>query len=480
MDLKLPSLQEIKPKRDKKKILLLADDIRMHSGIATMSKEIVLGTVDKYDWVQLGALQQHPEQGKIIDISQDVVNITKVEDASVRIYPWSGYGDAKVLRTLLKKEKPDAIMIFTDPRYWEWLFKMEHEVRQQIPILYYNIWDDLPYPHWNEKYYRSVDMLLNISKQTQNIVEQVLHNNPRSEGFVRYVPHGINSEIFKPLDGNSEGYSDFAKQVRSSDDDFLVFWNNRNIRRKNPGDVILSFKYFLDKLDKKDKSKCKLVIHSAVRDNNGTDLKAIVDALDIQPNVIFSTAKLSSHHMNMLYNTVDVTLNIASNEGFGLSSAESIMSGTMVINNVTGGLQDQLRFEDENGDWINFSEDFPTNHTGIYKKHGEWGISVFPTNRSLQGSVLTPYIFDDRCRFEDVGEALLEVFKMPREERIKRGLAGREWMLSEESGMSAKEMCNRFLESFDHLFTNWKKPERFKFYQVTNSKKIKKLGLLYG
>ena len=29
------------PKKDRKKILLLSDDIRMHSGVATMSREIV-------------------------------------------------------------------------------------------------------------------------------------------------------------------------------------------------------------------------------------------------------------------------------------------------------------------------------------------------------------------------------------------------------------------------------------------------------
>lgn len=39
----------------KKTILLLSDDLRMSSGIATVSKEIVLGTLDKFHWVQLGA-----------------------------------------------------------------------------------------------------------------------------------------------------------------------------------------------------------------------------------------------------------------------------------------------------------------------------------------------------------------------------------------------------------------------------------------
>lgn len=479
MQLNLPKLQEVVPISTKKKILLLGDDIRMHSGIATMSKEIVMGTVDKYDWVQLGALQQHPEQGRMVDVSEDVRSVTGVQDASVIIYPWSGYGDPKILRTLLLKEKPDAIMIFTDPRYWEWLFRMEGEIRQQVPILYYNIWDDVPYPHWNEKYYKSVDMLLNISKQTQNLVEQVLTNSPKKKGFVRYVPHGINSTIFKPVDKELLEYKEFADQVRKSDDEFIILWNNRNIRRKNPGDVILSFRYFLDQLKPKDRDKCKLVMHTAVRDPNGTDLQAVAMALEVEDKVIFSTGKLSSPQMNLLYNLSDVTVNIASNEGFGLSSAESIMAGTIVINNITGGLQDQVRFEDEKGEWITFDEHFSSNHIGTFKKHGSWAVPVYPSNRSLQGSIQTPYIFDDRCKFEDVGKAFMKVFKMSREERDKRGLEGRTWLMSKEASMSADQMCERFKDAFDFLFNNWVKPPKFTFYQVKNPIKNKKLGLIY-
>ena len=54
----------------KKKILLLSDDLRMHSGIATQAKEFVMGTLHKYDGDQLGGAVTHPEQGKVIDMSQ--------------------------------------------------------------------------------------------------------------------------------------------------------------------------------------------------------------------------------------------------------------------------------------------------------------------------------------------------------------------------------------------------------------------------
>ena len=105
----------------KKKILLLSDDLRMHSGIATMSREIVLNSVKEFDWVQLGAALNHPENGKVFDLSADTVKRTGVEDANVKVYCFNGYGNQEVLRELIQVEQPDAVLHFTDPRFWGWL-----------------------------------------------------------------------------------------------------------------------------------------------------------------------------------------------------------------------------------------------------------------------------------------------------------------------------------------------------------------------
>ena len=51
----------------KKKIMLLSDDLRMSSGVGTMSREFVVGTLDRYDWVQIGGAIKHPENGKVVD-----------------------------------------------------------------------------------------------------------------------------------------------------------------------------------------------------------------------------------------------------------------------------------------------------------------------------------------------------------------------------------------------------------------------------
>jgi len=165
---------------------------------------------------------------------------------------------------------------------------------------------------------------------------------------------------------------------------------------------------------------------------------------------LFSESKLSTQELNAMYNVADVVVNIGSNEGWGLSSTEAILSGTPIINNVTGGLQDQCGFVDENGEWIRFNGDFATNHTGKYKLHGIWAKPVFPTNRSLQGSPQTPYIFDDRVRFEDVADAMRYWYDTPETLREEMGASGREWAL--KNGLTAEQMGRKMISMIDYLF----------------------------
>lgn len=165
---------EVLPSNKRKTILLLSDDLRMHSGIATMSREFVMGTVHRYNWIQLAAAVKHAEEGKFIDTSKDTQEKTGVPDAVVKIIPSTGYGNAEKLRQIMTMEHPDGILHFTDPRYWTWLYEIEYEIRQEIPIMYYDIWDSTPIPYYNADYYASCDGLFAISKQTHHINTKAL------------------------------------------------------------------------------------------------------------------------------------------------------------------------------------------------------------------------------------------------------------------------------------------------------------------
>ena len=456
-------------KEDRKRILLLCDDIRMHSGIATMAREFVVNTGHRYNWFNVGAAVNHADKGKVLDLSADINKQLNIEDSDVRILPYNGYGDAQLVRDIMKKEKPDAIFIFTDPRYWTWLFEIEREVRSKVPIIWLNIWDEFPAPKYNENFYDSVDTLLSISKQTKLINELVL-GNKADDKLLRYIPHGIDHKMFAPIENKeSEEFKSFKKGVLNNKEyEFVAFFNSRNIQRKRPADVMLAYKLFCDRIGKEKAKKCALIMHTAPVDQHGTDLNAVKNALCDREyvNVFFSTTKINPVQMNGMYNLADVTMLISSNEGWGLSLTESMVAGTMTISNVTGGMQDQSRFVDDKGECFTPSADIPSNHRGTYKEHGEWTVPVFPNNISLAGSVPTPYIFDDRCSPEEVAQALEVVYDMGPEERNRRGLAGREWALSEEAGFTAKQMSDRIAEAIDETLENFVPRPRYDLLKV--------------
>jgi glycosyltransferase involved in cell wall biosynthesis len=245
--------------------------------------------------------------------------------------------------------------------------------------------------------------------------------------------------------------------------DFVVFWNNRNIRRKMVGDVILAYQHFIRQLSPEKGQRCRLVLHTQPIDENGTDIPAVVRDVAPDISVIFSVERLAPDKLNILYNIADVTINIASNEGFGISTLESILAETPIVVNVTGGLQDQCGFMDEFGNYLDpdkhFNSEFGTNAERRYLQHGEWVIPVFPAQRALIGSPATPYIFDDRADWKEAGLALLQWYEMSEEERRRRGALGRKYAI--EEGFTAEQMGRSFIQGMDTALQNWKPRTRF-------------------
>jgi len=461
------------PRDQRKTILMLSDDYRWPSGVGVMTKEIMFKTSHVFNWIQVAAAQQHGEMGQILDCTPHVVKETGVQDASLKIYPYTGYGDPALIRHLLKNEKIDGIIHFTDPRYWIWLYQIEHEIRQQVPLMFYHVWDDLPFPKYNESFYRSCDWIACISKQTYNIVRQVWKKDPPEQWQIKYIPHGIDTTKFYRLTADEDliriaalkqqMFGDQADKVK-----YIVLYNNRNIRRKMTGDVILAYQKFLNDLPEDERDSCRLLLHTHPVDENGTDLLAVLRDLAPEIKCVFSTEKVDEKTMNDIYNLSDVVINLASNEGFGLGTLEAIIAERMIIANVTGGLQDQMGFVDENGVLldpdVHFGATWGSNHDGRYRNHGEWVLPCFPTNRALNGSPATPYIFDDRCSWEEAANHLRTVYDMTPEERARRGKLGREYALAEE--FTANDMAQKFIEGINLTLDNWTPRRRFTITQV--------------
>ena len=454
------------PQKDRKKIMLLCDDLRMHSGIATMSREFVTGTAHRFNWVQLAGSVQHPEKGKILNLDSATNASTGLTDSYVRLYPVDGYGTPDILNEVIGLEKPDALLHFTDPRFWIWLYQMERELRQKMPIGFYSIWDDLPYPMYNRPYYQSCDWIGCISKQTENIVKSILGTSLNKPTAVTYVPHGINTKTFRPLTTVDElkELELVKKQIFKKDYEFVLLYNNRNIRRKQTSTMMLAYRNFCDNLPKEQAAKTVLFMHTNVADDAGTDLQSVKEAFCPMYDIVFSTDKVMPERMNQYYNIADVTVNLSDNEGFGLGTAESIAAGTPIIVTVTGGLQDQCGFTDENGRAIEFTTEWGTNSDGRYKNHGKWATPLFPGARSMQGSIPTPYILADYAKWEECAEAMMYWYTIGRAKRKECGLAGREW-LSGPGGLSAERMCETMTDGLDSMIANWKGRERFNLHR---------------
>ena len=473
------------PKNERKKILLICDDIRVHSGVATVAKEIVIHTCQHFNWVQMAGAIQHPDKGKKFDLSSDTNKETGLDDSSVFLYPTDGYGNPDLIRQMIKMENPDAIFIITDPRYFDWLFNMEGEIRKQIPIIYLNIWDDYPAPLYNKAFYESCDALLGISKQTVNINKIVLGDKAKDK-VIKYVPHGLNHKIYRPLETTEEidGVEKMKERLFGKDEiDFILFFNSRNIRRKQIPDAMWAFKMFLDSLPKEKADKCRFLLHTEIVHEAGTDLEAVRELLFDReyPNaVVFDTERWSTPQLNVLYNMVDCQILLTSNEGWGLTLTEAMLAGNPIIANVTGGMQDQMRFIDEEGKWFTPTPQVPSNNTGKHNLCGEWAFPVFPTSRSLQGSPITPYIWDDRCKPEDAADRIREVYDLGPEERKELGFKAREWCLSEEAGFTAEHQGKRVIEAVDKLFDTWESREAFEVIDTSEDfRKMQTHNLVY-
>jgi len=372
------------------KILTLSDHPFSPSGVGTQTKYIVEGLLKtgKYQVLSLGGAIKHQDYRpqKTEQWGDDWV-----------LVPVDGYGNKDMIRSILRTEKPDVIWFMTDPRFWGWLWEMENEIRPNIPMVYYHVWDNYPYPTFNRRFYLSNDHIATISKLTDDIVATVAPEVPRT-----YVPHAVDTNIFRRLP--EADITKFKKEnLKIEDDRIVFFWNNRNARRKQSGSLVWWFAQFLKKTGK----KATLVMHTDPRDGHGQDLHAIMRELGlVNREVLISEMKIPPENLAYFYNAADATINISDAEGFGLATLESLACETPIIVTKTGGLQDQVR----SGDQL-------------------FGIEILPSSQAVIGSQEVPFIYEDRINEEQMVDALETFVNIPKETRKLVGQAGRQHVI---------------------------------------------------
>ncbi len=297
----------------------------------------------------------------------------------------------------------------------------------------------------------------------------------KGKHLLHRVQHGIDSGVFKQINKSDKTLMSVKNKYLSDKDyEFVIGFNSRNAHRKHPSNLIMAFKVFCDHLPKEKADKCALILHSDLIQDAGTNLPVVANAVCPDYKVVIKNDQHTPEEICAFYNICDVVANVSSNEGFGLSVAEAMMCEKPIIATVTGGLQDQMGFVDDDGNEIKFNESFSTNSTGKYKKHGKWVKPLFPKVQNLQGSPPTPYIFDDLVDYKDISDAFMYWYLAGDEKRKECGKEGRRWALN-EGGINSKKMCEEFIKAMEFTLDNFEKESRFDVYTPSSDYELDRL-----
>jgi glycosyltransferase involved in cell wall biosynthesis len=418
----------IREKNNKKRILVISDSPLAPSGVGTQTKYMIESMLrdhpGEYQFICLAGAIKHKDYRaqKVSPWEEDWI-----------VHPIDNYGNPEIVRSMLSRYKPDALWFMTDPRFYIWLWEIEDEIRKNVPMIYYHVWDNLPYPTFNKDYYDSTDVVVSISKVTEDIVKNVATTTKS----VR-IPHAVDTEIFK---NHPESERKNLIEMLDSEEKMIFFWNNRNARRKQSGTLIFWFKEFLDEIGH---DKATLLMHTEPTDHNGQDLIAITENLNlVEGQVLFSTNKMTPLELAKVYSTADCTINISDAEGFGLSTLESLACETPIIVTLTGGLQEQI----SNGNLSN-------------------GIGIKPIAKSIIGSQDVPWIFEDRISKEQFLSAMRQFYNMTKKEREELGKNGRNHVLETYSLSDYSDSWHKlFQETFEEL-GSWESRKNYNKWEL--------------
>jgi len=405
----------------KKKILMLSDHALSTSGVGCQSRFLIEGLLEKGDWSirQFGAAMKH-EDYETVFVNEDYI-----------IKPIDGFGDRNLLISAIVSEKPDVILIFTDPRFFTWLWEIADEVRKVCPIAYWHVWDNYPYPDFNTPYYEDTDLINCHSYLTYEMVSEKF---PEKTNF---IPHALPKNLFYELPEEEKKFCKISSIGKEREDDFVLFWINRNARRKRPADLLKAWSNFINiqKNNFKKRVPATLILHTDPRDQEGPNLYSVAEQLGIDDSVVFSTQRIGFDKINSLHNISDACINISYAEGFGLSTLESMQCGNPIIAIKTGGL---------------------TRQVVDHRDQTENGIALDVDLKSLVGSQSVPYIYEDYASIENITSAINKMFELPVDERKKLGKKAKKYVESEFSYQKTIDLWDKTLKD---LIVNFREGE---------------------
>jgi len=386
----------------KKRILMVNDGSPLHSGYSTYGREILsrLHQTGKYEIAELACY-------------------ISVEDANFKKYnpPWLVYPNAvkpdddrfndyknttentyglwRFDRVCIDFE-PDIVFDIRDP--WMFNFIFNSPARPYFHLALMPTVDSAPQqPHWLEQF-STADSILTYTDYGSNVLKE--NSNIKVVGE---ASPGVDPNVFKPL---------IKKSVREffnlTEDINIIGTVMRNQRRKLYPDLFKAFRNFIDLCYKNNNSQLAkttiLHCHSSYPDA-GWNIPELLKEYELSSKVVFtyvcnnincgnvklctfspnyycekcnqnsmlqpSTLRgVNSEELSLLYNNMDLYVQYAVCEGFGMPQAEAAACGIPIASVNYSAMEDVIKY----------AKGISVPAKSFYKDPGTWAWRAMPDN----------------------------------------------------------------------------------------------------
>jgi glycosyltransferase involved in cell wall biosynthesis len=187
-----------------------------------------------------------------------------------------------------------------------------------------------PMAHW-QAMLDQVDYKICMSRYGQVVIDKYFDNC--SENNTYYIPHGVDTNFFKPILTPMYGDKPLKDIVG---DAFVIGCVARNQHRKNIPVLIKGFKEFVDRNDLKP-TDVRLLLHMDWQDTMGWQIGPFAEMYGVQDylmpplmGMLDAGEALDEEAMVHLYNCMDMFVLPTAGEGFGIPTIEAMSCGVPV------------------------------------------------------------------------------------------------------------------------------------------------------
>ena len=168
-----------------------------------------------------------------------------------------------------------------------------------------------------------------FAKNTLNETVKLITGDKEANN-IAIIPHGVDRNLFKPLDNKSELREKYF-HLSPDKDIFLLGVVSRNQVRKSFDLLMMSLKIFIDRYEKPNK-KLLCHFHCAMEDRMGWDLVHLAKYYGVLDRCIFDNKLMPGMGvpepiLNEIMNSYNAHILLSTAEGWGLSILETMSAG---------------------------------------------------------------------------------------------------------------------------------------------------------